>query len=295
MNLSLSLPVTAVAARPGFVAIASALAALSMLPLDALAQTMFAGNGDVAGLTPVVNQFRTALGPLNPNLPVNLGSGRREINWDAVPDARSDPNFLPGNFFNGNVSPRARGLVLSTPGLGFSVSADASNPTSTPVAFGFANDFKPFSAERMFAPVGSLITDVTFFLPADQTTRAGVKAFGAVFEDVETDATQMQFFDIHDTLLRTINVVHSDISGSLSFAGLQFNAPLIARVRITTGNAVLQSNGQFSGGIDAVVMDDFIYAEPTLAVPEPGTWALMLAGVAGLVTWRRCQPGLRAI
>ena len=285
--MTLSPSQSARSTRSGLAAIASAVAALSMLPISASAQTLFAGNGDVAGLTPVVNQFRTALGPLNPNLPVNVGSGRREINWDAVPDARSDPNFLPGNFFNGNVSPRARGVVLSTPGLGFLVSADASNPTNTPVAFGFPNDFTPFSAERMFTPVGSLITDVTFFLPADQTTRAGVKAFGAVFEDVETDATTMAFFDIHDQPLRTVTVLRSDVSGSLSFAGLQFDSPLIARVRITTGNAVFQANGRFTGGNDGVVMDDFIYAEPMVAVPEPGTWALMLAGGAGLVALRR--------
>ena len=47
--------------------------------------------------------------------------GRREINWDGVPDARSAPNLLPANFFNSN-SPR--GVVFFTPGTGFQVSAN---------------------------------------------------------------------------------------------------------------------------------------------------------------------------
>ena len=40
---------------------------------------------------------------------------RREINWDGVPDNRSDPTSLPFDFFNVN-SPR--GAVFSTVGAG---------------------------------------------------------------------------------------------------------------------------------------------------------------------------------
>src|SRR5512133_383086 len=59
--------------------------------------------------------------------------GRREINWDAVPDAFSAPSLIPANFFNSN-SPR--GAVFFTPGTGFQVSADGENPTNTAVRFG---------------------------------------------------------------------------------------------------------------------------------------------------------------
>ena len=51
-----------------------------------------------------------------------FGGVRREINWDAVPDAFSAPNNLPANFFNVN-SPR--GAVFSTGGTGFQLSANA--------------------------------------------------------------------------------------------------------------------------------------------------------------------------
>ena len=52
-----------------------------------------------------VDQYRFDLGTLNPNVAGSFGSGRREINWDGVPDALAAPNNLPANFFNVN-SPR---------------------------------------------------------------------------------------------------------------------------------------------------------------------------------------------
>ena len=84
--------------------------------------TFSAAGVNVAAVTPTVDAFRTALGTLNPNVAGSFGSGRREINWDGVPDSFAAPNSLPANFFNVN-SPR--GVVLSTPGTGFQVSAKA--------------------------------------------------------------------------------------------------------------------------------------------------------------------------
>src|SRR5688572_29953596 len=87
------------------------------------------GSGpDPASIQAVVDQYRADLGTLNPNLIGSVGSGRREINWDGVPDTFAAPNDLPGNFFNSN-SPR--GAVFSTPGASVQVSADSSNLTST--------------------------------------------------------------------------------------------------------------------------------------------------------------------
>jgi hypothetical protein len=47
---------------------------------------------------------------------------------------------------------------------------------------------------------------------------------------------------------------------SLSFFGIVFNDPLIARVRITTGDTAPGPNDDAKN--DIVVMDDFIHGEP---------------------------------
>ena len=260
-------------------------AAWLALPLADAAQTVFTATGTAADITPEVNGMRAALGTLNPNQPTTFAGGRREINWDAVPDARADPNLFPGDFFNGNVAPRARGIVFSTPGTGFLVSANAG--AAVPTAFGFPADFVAFSAQRMFAPVGSVITDVRFFSPADQKTAATTTGFGAVFEDVETEGlSKLEYFDLGDRLLATVVVPHNAASASLSFGGAVFDQSLVARVRIHTGDGVLLANGLFGSGTDGVVMDDFLFGEP-LPVPEPQTWALMLGGATALLGWSR--------
>src|SRR6266567_7572754 len=82
--------------------------------------TFSASGSSPAGIQALVDAYRTDLGTLNPNVAGSFGSGRREINWDGVPDALSAPNFLPANFLNVN-SPR--GVVFTTAGTGFQVSA----------------------------------------------------------------------------------------------------------------------------------------------------------------------------
>src|SRR5438552_16284682 len=92
-----------------------------------------------ADIQTAVDQFRTAVslgGGLNAPGTGPFTAGRREINWDGVPDELADPNHLPGDFFN-STSPR--GAVFSTPGTGLLVSADDSNPTATPIRFASMN------------------------------------------------------------------------------------------------------------------------------------------------------------
>src|SRR5215217_311817 len=49
-----------------------------------------------AALAPTVDAFRAQLGgALNPNNGQKFESGRREINWDGVPDNFSSPNAMP--------------------------------------------------------------------------------------------------------------------------------------------------------------------------------------------------------
>src|SRR5256712_10167607 len=147
-----------------------ALAAFMLLSptLTLAAPVVFEASGaSPADIQAAVDAFRTFLGALNPNVASSFPSGRREINWDGVPDAFSAPNNLPANFFNAN-SPR--GAVFFTPGSGFQVSAKSGNPTVTALRFGninpnYLNDFQTFSPERLFTALDSNVTDVLFFVP----------------------------------------------------------------------------------------------------------------------------------
>jgi hypothetical protein len=245
-----------------------------------------ASGANAAAIQATVDSFRTDLGPLNPNLPGSFGSGRREINWDGVPDASAAPNNLPANFFNVN-SPR--GVVLSTAGTGFQVSATAAS--GTPVEFGNIDPnyplfFAPFSPQRLFTALGSTITDVTFFIPGTSAA-AGVSGFGAVFSDIDlANVTSIQPFDATNNSLGTFFAANVSGNETLSFLGVRFSAgERIARVRITSGNQVLAS-GNVSN--DLVVLDDFIYGEP---VGTPTVATLLGASArrsAGgvLVSWR---------
>lgn len=238
---------------------------LSMFSMHVSAQLIRSGSGaNAAAIQSVVDQFRTDIGVLNSNVAGSFGTGRREINWDGVPDAFAAPNNLPANFFNVN-SPR--GAVFSTPGTGFQVSANSSNSTSTPVEFSNINPtysglFAPFSPQRLFTSISSNITDVTFFFPGS-TTAAEVRGFGAVFTDVDLpNVTSIQIFDRNNLSLGTFFAPVASGNETLSFLGVSFATPSIGRVRITSGNAALGSGVNESVATDLVVMDDFIYAEP---------------------------------
>src|SRR5262245_44410600 len=147
-----------------------AVVTLSLLSSSAVraASVVFEASGATpADIQAEVDAFRSFLGTLNPNVPGSFADGRREINWDGVPDAFSAPNNLPANFFNSN-SPR--GAVFFTPGSGFQVSADNSNPTNTPILFGnlhpaFPLMFSTFSPQRLFTALNSNVVETLFFVP----------------------------------------------------------------------------------------------------------------------------------
>ena len=128
-------------------------------------------------------------------------------------------------------------------------------------------------------PIGSNVTDITFSLPGSGGAQpAFVSGFGAIFSDVDTNATTMEFFDPIGNPLGTFGVPSLPGIRTFAFLGVQFDAgEQVARIRITTGNAPLGPDD--GGGIDVVAMDDFFYSEP---VPEPGTFALVALGLAGL-------------
>jgi plastocyanin len=140
-----------------------------------------------------VDQFRALLGRTMA-VAGRRSNGRRGINWD-VPDEFSAP--LPGRFFNATEAPRARGILLTTPGTGLQVSAGPDNPTGTPLRFGNINPtypdiFKTFSPEKLFTTLGSNLIDLTFFVPGTQTP-ALVRGYGAVYTDSDTDHTSFEY------------------------------------------------------------------------------------------------------
>ena len=252
------------------------------------------GDATAASITATRDTFRLDIGGgTTGGANGSFGGLRREINWDGVPATASAPNTLPANFFN-TTSPR--GVVFSTTGTGFEVSgATGDGGAGQPAAANFGNinatytsTFGVFSAQRLFTALGSITTDVNFFLPGTATA-ATVAGFGAIFTDVDTlGSTTIQYFNQLDVALGTFNVpVGTVTSQSLSFLGVSFNAgEQIGRVRITSGNTALGAaeNDNPGGGVDLVVMDDFIYSEP---VPEPSSLLLCAAGIMGLLSSRK--------
>jgi hypothetical protein len=217
-------------------------------------------SGDVA---PTVRRFKLLLGPDRGGVPRHYSSGRRQLVWDAVPDELAAPHALPGDFFNARVAPRARGAVLRTPGDHVAVSADADNPDGAPVRFGdvnpaYAAEFKTFSPERLFSPIGSNVVNLTFRVPGT-TRHARVRGFGAVYTDIDRpENTAFQYFDSRGRSLGKFAVPPSP--QGLSFLGVVFPTAKVARVKIEYGSGPL---GPVDGTTyDAAVMDDFVYGEP---------------------------------
>jgi hypothetical protein len=174
---------------------------------------------------------------------------------------------MPPDFFNDSAATRARGAFFATPGDGVQVSADSDNPDGAAVRFGNINPsytdlFETFSPERLFSPIGSNIVDMTFFVPGTDVP-AVVTGFGAVYTDVDLEDSSFEFFDANDDSLGRFDVPVN--AGGLSFLGVVFSEPVVARVRIAYGTDALGPDQ--SGDVDVAVMDDFLYGEPTAIEP----------------------------
>jgi plastocyanin len=181
-----------------------------------------------------------------------------------VPAALTDVDTFPANFFNVNSK---RGALYSTPGTGLRV--DSTNFAA--VNAGLATQFTAFSAKKLFMAVGSNQVDVTFRLAG--TDMPGlVKGFGAVFVDVDRPGSAtIEYFDVDSQRIAIVSAPNHAGTQLLSFTGAVFEAPIVARVRITSGNAALTPTiTDFSSGgtQDLVVMDDFVYGEPRPLGPD---------------------------
>jgi hypothetical protein len=215
--------------------------------------------GDSVSIADKLTEFRAALGgSLNaPNTPP-ADSGRREINWDGVPAALTNVDTFPANFFNVNSK---RGAVFTTPGTGFRI--DSTNFAA--INAGLGAQFKFFSPKKTFMSVGSNQLDVDFKVVGTDTNGL-VKGFGAVFSDVDKPgSTTIEFFDANGVRIALLKAPNHNSTQLLSFSGAVFDEPIIARVRITSGEAALTATSvdvSAGGTQDLVVMDDFVYGEP---------------------------------
>jgi hypothetical protein len=189
-----------------------------------------------------------------------------------------------------------RGSTFTTDGTGF-LQTPVNDPALTGINPSYATTFGAFSPQRIFTPVGSNTTDVTFSVPGSNgATAATVAGFGAVFTDVDlANVTRMEFFNSSNVQILSLNALPgTTANGSFSFLGaVAGTGEQIARVRITTGNSALGPSEGSESRTDVVAMDDFIYSEPAaaVAVPEPSTF--MLSGLAalsaiGTLKLRRC-------
>lgn len=212
------------------------------------------------GITAKVDEYRTLLGePKNGGAAGPQASGRREINWDGVPaQFNNGDNLFPADFFNTNVK---LGAVFATTGSGFrndSTLFQGVNPT-------YASQLAVFSPTKIFAAVGSNIIDVTFRVPGT-TTPGVVSGLGAVFTDVDRPgSSSLDYYAADGRLLGHYDVPTRSDAGGLSFLGVKYDSIVVARVRLTLGQAAMgaRANDVSSGGTaDIVAIDDLIYGEP---------------------------------
>jgi hypothetical protein len=223
-------------------------------------RTVVTMSGNIAD---TVAAFRNLLGTPNGAAAGEQAAGRREINWDgAAANVFDNTNAFPADFFN---TVAKVGAVFTTDGTGFrndSTLFGDINPT-------YENEFRFFSANKIFAPVGSNVLDVLFQV-AGQPTPAVSNGFGIVFSDVDVaNATRIELFAQDGSSLGVVAApVRSDTVG-LSFIGVSFDKAVIARVRVTLGTGALASDqndiSEVGGVEDVVVLDNLIYGEPKKA------------------------------
>jgi hypothetical protein len=239
---------------------------------DFVAPTVFQAAGNsTASIQSSVDQYRAALGAVNNANNPGQPSGRREINWDGGSPTNATTT-LTGTplttFLN------TRGANITTRGSGF-VQAPPSGLANTFGNSSYATIFRAFSPLRLFSPIGSNVTEVEFFVPGSNGgTPATSTGFGVVFTDVDSPdgsrlrdrtgnrhaSTLIEYFGVHGELLFSSSAPASPGDGNFSFFGVVFSDARIARVKIIAGDAAPGPNDDRK---DIVMMDDFLYGEPT--------------------------------
>ena len=268
-RLTNNLLTTAIAAFAGLAGLVGAQPALAQSEKPTVFQ---AAGPSVASIQSTVDQFRAALGgDNNGNNPADPdGRGHREINWDGGNPAITATSLGATPF---TVFLASRGANITTPGTGF-VQATPQGLADTFGNPSYATIFRAFSPSRLFSPIGSNVTEIEFFVPGGNNIPAAVTGFGVVLNDVDSPdgtapgsrsgnrhaSTRVEFFGVYGNLLFSSPAPAAPGNGNQSFLGITFADARIARVRITAGDVM---PGRNDGRLDIVMMDDFLYGEPT--------------------------------
>lgn len=208
----------------------------------------------------MLNAFRHLVGPVLNTTPGVTG-GRREINWDGIPNELMGQK-LPVDFFNPvgeqAIVSRQRGLGYTDEGS-FMVSANKFAKINAEAA----TEFAAFSGDKVFANTEASLWGIEFEV-AGQRQPASVQGFGAVFSDVDTDqSTFIEFFSGEESKGKFY--VPAQKNGSkFSFLGVCFKQTKITSVRIGHNGMLTGSSKDISQGgtHDLIVLDDLIYSEP---------------------------------
>jgi hypothetical protein len=239
----------------------------------------------------VVNGVKGPSGP--------VPTGHREILWDGVPETLRNQTNFNAQFFNRSDTGTSgvRGGIVFQPngGTGEEVNdtlagvipnpATVGPPTNPQAPLGgdfsninpkFAGNLLSFTQSAQFAPLGTVVTDITFNV-AGSNTPGVVKGLGIVFSSVDREgATTVEYFDEQgNRVAKLFAPVQSQgpfpFPGPVSpdkfpysFVGFLDPTLRIAHVRVTTGEVPLDqaSDDLPNGPGDVVAFDDVYYAEP---------------------------------
>ena len=290
-------------------------ASLLAVPAAAVAQVTFSAAGaNPAAIQATVDNFRAALGGVNNGTGGSFQIGRREVNWDDIPDNLATPSSIPNNYYNATV---ARGVVVrSVANIGGShqlrASARLGNPNATPVLFGDINPaypmtFQTFSGNRIAHAPGAFQLDISFFIPGT-TIPATVSGFGAVIVDLDLSGSYIESYAADGTKL--FGQGYNTFNNGLSFiATTPPPGQRIARVIIQLGNKPLSAANVDSATDDVAAIDDIIFGEPrammqgsndfdgdggtdfTVFRPSTGQWFIGRNGGLGPAVVQWGEPG----